>query len=205
MCLLPRDTACTWWHQVQLTQPARNPAASQEVEWSGRRALHGMAGLEYYVDTQTGQTDLPQYDKWFKWAKFGTNWTTAVLALGTLVFRGTSLDDRPILLGFFVLFTLFRAAEVAKETIPIFLCGQSFAWVQACCRCAVSVWCHRSGTLCVYLEQCAYIWQHLLLSCCCVCILQSESSKARHTVGCVEPAQPQRKGSYVPRLAEAVL
>ena len=94
-----------------------------------------MAGVqEYYVDTQTGQTDLPLYDRWFKWAKFAVNWTTAVLALGTLVVRGTAVDSNPVVLGFFVLFTLLRTIEVAKETIPIFLCGQSFAWVQACCR-----------------------------------------------------------------------
>ena len=94
-----------------------------------------MAGLEeYYVDTQTGKADLPLYDRWFKWAKFGTNWTTIVLALGTLVVHGTRLSTNGVTLGFFVLVTLLRTVEVAKETIPLFLCGEAVARVEACCR-----------------------------------------------------------------------
>lgn len=89
---------------------------------------------EFYVDTQSGQSDIPLYDKWFKWAKFATNWVTIIFAYATLIFFGTHLDSTPGLLAVFVILILLRTAEVAKETIPLFLCGQSFAWVQACCK-----------------------------------------------------------------------
>lgn len=94
-----------------------------------------MAGLEeYYVDTQTGKADLPLYDRWFKWAKFGANWTTVVLGLGTLVVHGTRLSSQAIILGFFVLCILLKTVESVKETVPFFLCGHSVAWVKGCCR-----------------------------------------------------------------------
>ena len=38
---------------------------------------------EFYVDTTTGRQQVPQYDAWFKWTKFGTNIASAVLAVGT--------------------------------------------------------------------------------------------------------------------------
>ena len=37
---------------------------------------------EFYVDTTTGRQQVPQYDAWFKWTKFGTNIASAILAVG---------------------------------------------------------------------------------------------------------------------------
>ena len=40
---------------------------------------------EYYVDTISGHAQVPCYEKWFKWTKYGSNIASAVLAVGTIL------------------------------------------------------------------------------------------------------------------------
>lgn len=42
---------------------------------------------EFYVDTTTGRQQVPQYDAWFKWTKFGINIASAVLAVGAFIYQ----------------------------------------------------------------------------------------------------------------------